>query len=143
MIGRGEIAALGAAGCWTVSSLAFESASKRVGSLAVNVLPAEERGMANGFLHSTLGRTGRKENFLASDAMALARRLAARFKRHRALGAAVQAALKALELEQVPLKEEFAAHTLSAPRVASARPGAPHATAEGLLQHPLPGGRNG
>ena len=42
--------------------------------------------------------------------------LAARFKRHLALGAAVQAALKALELEQVPLKEEFAAHTLSAPR---------------------------
>jgi alanine-glyoxylate transaminase/serine-glyoxylate transaminase/serine-pyruvate transaminase len=28
----------------------------------------------------------------------------------------VQAALKALELNQVPLKEEFAAHTLSAPR---------------------------
>ena len=42
--------------------------------------------------------------------------LEARFKRHRALGVAVQAALKALELEQVPLKEEFAAHTLSAPR---------------------------
>ena len=42
--------------------------------------------------------------------------LDARFKRHRALGAAVQATLKALELEQVPVKEEFAAHTLSAPR---------------------------
>ncbi len=42
--------------------------------------------------------------------------LEARFKRHHALGAAVQAALKALELEQVPVKEEFAAHTLSAPR---------------------------
>ena len=42
--------------------------------------------------------------------------LEARFKRHRALGGAVQAALKVLELEQVPLKEEFAAHTLSAPR---------------------------
>ncbi len=42
--------------------------------------------------------------------------LDARFKRHRALGAAVQAALKALELDQVPMKAEFAAHTLSAPR---------------------------
>jgi alanine-glyoxylate transaminase / serine-glyoxylate transaminase / serine-pyruvate transaminase len=41
--------------------------------------------------------------------------LEARFKRHHALGAAVQAALKSLELEQVPVKEEFAAHTLSAP----------------------------
>jgi alanine-glyoxylate transaminase/serine-glyoxylate transaminase/serine-pyruvate transaminase len=42
--------------------------------------------------------------------------LDARFKRHRALGAAVQAALKALGLGQVPVQEEFAAHTLSAPR---------------------------
>src|SRR5512139_4059252 len=42
--------------------------------------------------------------------------LEARFKRHHAIGASVQAALKALELEQVPVKEEFAAHTLSAPR---------------------------
>jgi alanine-glyoxylate transaminase/serine-glyoxylate transaminase/serine-pyruvate transaminase len=42
--------------------------------------------------------------------------LDARFKRHHALGAAMQASLKALELEQVPVKEEFAAHTLSAPR---------------------------
>jgi alanine-glyoxylate transaminase/serine-glyoxylate transaminase/serine-pyruvate transaminase len=42
--------------------------------------------------------------------------LDARFKRHHALGAAVQAALKALELDQVPVKEEFAAHTLTAPR---------------------------
>ncbi len=42
--------------------------------------------------------------------------LEARFKRHRALGSAVQAALKALELDQVPMKEEFAAHTLTAPR---------------------------
>jgi alanine-glyoxylate transaminase/serine-glyoxylate transaminase/serine-pyruvate transaminase len=42
--------------------------------------------------------------------------LDARFKRQRALGAAVQAALKALELDQVPVKEEFAAHTLTAPR---------------------------
>jgi alanine-glyoxylate transaminase/serine-glyoxylate transaminase/serine-pyruvate transaminase len=42
--------------------------------------------------------------------------LEARFKRHHALGAAVQATLKALELDQVPLKEEFAAHTLTAPR---------------------------
>jgi drug/metabolite transporter (DMT)-like permease len=38
VISRGEIAALGAACCWTVSSLAFESASKRVGALSVNVL---------------------------------------------------------------------------------------------------------
>ena len=42
--------------------------------------------------------------------------LEARFKRHRALGAAVQAALKALGLGQVPTQAEFAAHTLSAPR---------------------------
>jgi len=42
--------------------------------------------------------------------------LEARFKRHRALGAAVQAALKALKLGQVPTQAEFAAHTLSAPR---------------------------
>jgi alanine-glyoxylate transaminase/serine-glyoxylate transaminase/serine-pyruvate transaminase len=42
--------------------------------------------------------------------------LEARFKRHHALGAAVQTALKALELDQVPVKQEFAAHTLSAPR---------------------------
>lgn len=42
--------------------------------------------------------------------------LEARCKRHHALGAAVQAALKALELDQVPIKDEFAAHTLSAPR---------------------------
>jgi alanine-glyoxylate transaminase/serine-glyoxylate transaminase/serine-pyruvate transaminase len=42
--------------------------------------------------------------------------LDARFKRHRALGAAVQAAVKALGLGQVPTQIEFAAHTLSAPR---------------------------
>src|SRR5512136_1369922 len=42
--------------------------------------------------------------------------LDARFKRHRALGMAVQAALKALGLGQVPTQIEFAAHTLSAPR---------------------------
>ena len=42
--------------------------------------------------------------------------LDARFKRHRALGAAVQAAMKSLELNQVPTQAEFAAHTLSAPR---------------------------
>src|SRR5512139_3435385 len=42
--------------------------------------------------------------------------LEARFKRHHALGTAVQASLKALELDQVPVKEEFAAHTLTAPR---------------------------
>lgn len=42
--------------------------------------------------------------------------LDARFKRHVALGTAVQAALKALGLGQVPVQEEFAAHTLTAPR---------------------------
>jgi alanine-glyoxylate transaminase / serine-glyoxylate transaminase / serine-pyruvate transaminase len=42
--------------------------------------------------------------------------LEARFKRHLALGGAVQAALKALGLGQVPTQAEFAAHTLSAPR---------------------------
>ena len=42
--------------------------------------------------------------------------LDARFRRHIALGAAVQAALKALGLGQVPTQAEFAAHTLSAPR---------------------------
>jgi alanine-glyoxylate transaminase/serine-glyoxylate transaminase/serine-pyruvate transaminase len=42
--------------------------------------------------------------------------LEARFKRHHALGAAVQAALQALGLGQVPTHEDFAAHTLSAPR---------------------------
>jgi alanine-glyoxylate transaminase/serine-glyoxylate transaminase/serine-pyruvate transaminase len=40
----------------------------------------------------------------------------ARFQRHHALGRSVQAALRALELDQVPLKEDYAAHTLSAPR---------------------------
>jgi len=40
----------------------------------------------------------------------------ARFKRHRAMGRAVQSAMRALELDQVPLKEEYAAHTLTAPR---------------------------
>lgn len=34
----GEIAALATALCWTVTSLAFESASRRVGSLAVNLI---------------------------------------------------------------------------------------------------------
>ena len=34
----GEIAALLVAFCWTVSAIAFESASKKVGSLAVNIL---------------------------------------------------------------------------------------------------------
>ncbi|HZY42004.1 MAG TPA: alanine--glyoxylate aminotransferase family protein [Anaerolineae bacterium] len=42
--------------------------------------------------------------------------LDARFKRHRALGGAVQAAMQALELDQVPLSAEMAAHTLSAPK---------------------------
>jgi alanine-glyoxylate transaminase/serine-glyoxylate transaminase/serine-pyruvate transaminase len=42
--------------------------------------------------------------------------LDARFKRHRALGAAVQAALQSLELDQVPLSADMAAHTLSAPK---------------------------
>jgi len=34
----GELAALGTAGCWTVTALVFESAGKRVGSLPVNLL---------------------------------------------------------------------------------------------------------
>jgi drug/metabolite transporter (DMT)-like permease len=34
----GEIAALGTAFCWTMTSLAFESAGKRVGSLQVNII---------------------------------------------------------------------------------------------------------
>lgn len=34
----GEIAALSVAVCWTFSALAFESASKKVGSLAVNII---------------------------------------------------------------------------------------------------------
>jgi drug/metabolite transporter (DMT)-like permease len=35
---KGEAAALGAAMCWSVSALAFEAASKRIGSVAVNIL---------------------------------------------------------------------------------------------------------
>lgn len=34
----GELAALGTAVCWTVTSMAFEAAGKRVGSLAVNLI---------------------------------------------------------------------------------------------------------
>jgi drug/metabolite transporter (DMT)-like permease len=34
----GQLAALGTACCWTVTALAFESASKRIGSLAVNLI---------------------------------------------------------------------------------------------------------
>lgn len=34
----GEIAALGTAGCWVVSALAFEAAGKRVGSLTLNLV---------------------------------------------------------------------------------------------------------
>jgi drug/metabolite transporter (DMT)-like permease len=34
----GELAALGTAGCWTVTALAFESAGRRVGSLSVNLI---------------------------------------------------------------------------------------------------------
>ncbi len=34
----GELAALGTAACWTVTALAFESASRRVGSLVVNLV---------------------------------------------------------------------------------------------------------
>ncbi len=32
----GELAALGTAGCWTVTSMSFEAAGKRIGSLALN-----------------------------------------------------------------------------------------------------------
>lgn len=42
--------------------------------------------------------------------------LDARFKRHRALGQACRSGLRALELDQVPLSDELAAHTLSAPK---------------------------
>lgn len=42
--------------------------------------------------------------------------LEARFKRHRALGLACRSGLRALELDQVPLSDEVAAHTLSAPK---------------------------
>ena len=34
----GELAALGTAFCWTITALSFESAGRRVGSLAVNLL---------------------------------------------------------------------------------------------------------
>lgn len=34
----GELSALGAALCWTVTALAFESAGKRIGSMAVNLI---------------------------------------------------------------------------------------------------------
>lgn len=34
----GELAALGTAGCWTVTAMAFESAGRRVGSLSVNLI---------------------------------------------------------------------------------------------------------
>jgi drug/metabolite transporter (DMT)-like permease len=34
----GELAALGTAGCWTVTAMAFESAGRRVGSLSVNMI---------------------------------------------------------------------------------------------------------
>jgi alanine-glyoxylate transaminase/serine-glyoxylate transaminase/serine-pyruvate transaminase len=40
----------------------------------------------------------------------------ARFERHRALSRASQAAIAALELGQVPLRPEYAAHTMTAPR---------------------------
>jgi drug/metabolite transporter (DMT)-like permease len=43
----GEIAALGTAFCWTVTSMSFEAAGKRVGSLAVNLIRLV---MALGFL---------------------------------------------------------------------------------------------
>jgi alanine-glyoxylate transaminase / serine-glyoxylate transaminase / serine-pyruvate transaminase len=42
--------------------------------------------------------------------------LEARFARHRALGHAAQRAIAALGLGQVPLRPEFAAHTMTAPR---------------------------
>jgi drug/metabolite transporter (DMT)-like permease len=43
----GELAALGTAFCWTITSLAFESAGKRIGSLCVNLIRLV---MALGFL---------------------------------------------------------------------------------------------
>jgi alanine-glyoxylate transaminase/serine-glyoxylate transaminase/serine-pyruvate transaminase len=46
----------------------------------------------------------------------LAEGLEARFARHRALGRGCQRAIAALGLGQVPLKAEYAAHTMTAPR---------------------------
>jgi alanine-glyoxylate transaminase / serine-glyoxylate transaminase / serine-pyruvate transaminase len=46
----------------------------------------------------------------------LAEGLEARFARHQKIGHACQAAISALGLGQVPLKAEYAAHTMSAPR---------------------------
>ena len=43
----GEIAALATACCWTVTSMAFEAAGKRIGSLPVNLIRLV---MAFGFL---------------------------------------------------------------------------------------------
>lgn len=46
----------------------------------------------------------------------LAEGMDARFERHRRIGRAVKAAVSALGLGQVPLRDEVAAHTLTAPR---------------------------
>jgi alanine-glyoxylate transaminase/serine-glyoxylate transaminase/serine-pyruvate transaminase len=46
----------------------------------------------------------------------LAEGLEARFRRHRALGRGSQRAIAALGLSQVPLRPEYAAHTMTAPR---------------------------
>src|SRR5262249_35447367 len=46
----------------------------------------------------------------------LAEGLEARFRRHRALGAACQHGISTLGLSQVPTASEFAAHTMTAPR---------------------------
>jgi len=50
----GEFAALATAACWTVTSMAFESAGKRIGSLAVNLIRLV---LAFGFLAAYCGIT--------------------------------------------------------------------------------------
>ena len=57
----------------------------------------------------------------------LAEGLEARFARHRALARSVQAGIAALGLGQVPLEEQFAANTMTAPRFL------PGVTAAGFL----------
>ena len=37
LLHKGELIALATAGCWTVTALCFEVASRRVGALAVNL----------------------------------------------------------------------------------------------------------
>ena len=52
---KGEVAALLTAVCWTFTSLAFESAGKRVGALSLNLI---RLAMGYEFKHFYLGATG-------------------------------------------------------------------------------------